>query len=46
MTIGTIFTLFVVPCLYLLIARKHAAAPAADVDRGADATREPATANV
>ena len=34
MTIGTIFTLFVVPSLYVLIAKKHVAAPAAEADEG------------
>jgi multidrug efflux pump len=33
--IGTLFTLFVVPAVYLLLAREHRAAPATDgqVDR-------------
>ena len=44
MTIGTIFTLFVVPSLYVLMAKKHVAAPAVATEEEGGATGEPATA--
>jgi multidrug efflux pump len=37
MLIGTLFTLFVLPCLYLVMARSHRAG---EVDPGHDAERE------
>jgi len=49
MTIGTIFTLFVVPCLYMLIAKRHRAGrldPVAASELEAVGGLEPATANV
>jgi multidrug efflux pump len=33
MIIGTIFTLFVVPSIYVLVARKHVAVPVTSVER-------------
>ena len=33
MIIGTIFTLFVVPSIYVLVARRHVAVPEAEVSR-------------
>ncbi len=33
MVIGTAFTLFVVPAIYMLVARAHKAAEARDVER-------------
>jgi multidrug efflux pump len=42
MTIGTIFTLFVVPALYLLIARQHQAESAASAAAGPVENLEPA----
>jgi hypothetical protein len=43
MSIGTLFTLFVVPALYVLIARDHRAAPAKDLSF--DETPEGANGN-
>jgi len=42
MTVGTIFTLFVVPCLYVLLAKQHRA-PADAIDRGPAPGLVPAT---
>jgi hypothetical protein len=42
MIIGSIFTLFVVPSIYMLVARTHA--PDLDWEREAGAMREPAEA--
>ncbi|HSY25302.1 MAG TPA: efflux RND transporter permease subunit [Polyangiaceae bacterium] len=44
MTIGTIFTLFVVPCLYVLIAKDHRGEHSHEADRGEEDERPaPAT---
>jgi multidrug efflux pump len=43
MIIGTLFTLFVVPSIYMLVAKTHTKAPEEDVD-SEDLLREPADA--
>jgi multidrug efflux pump len=46
MTVGTLFTLFVVPSLYLLIARQRRVERLAEAQRGPVEAMEPATAGV
>jgi len=44
MIIGTLFTLFVVPSIYMLVARTHTFAPEMDEDSESMLREEPADA--
>ena len=44
MIIGTIFTLFVVPSIYVLVARSHATVPVEEEERAATRARDLAEA--
>jgi len=46
MIIGTIFTLFVVPSIYVLVARTHSAIPGSESDLDADLSSTPEEATV